>query len=39
MKKPNIQKRHRAYNPMKGFNYANRQARLPSLVCSCCWLR
>ncbi|EGC21093.1 hypothetical protein [Prevotella multiformis] len=27
MKKPNIQKRHRAYNPMKGFNYANRQAR------------
>jgi hypothetical protein len=28
MKKPtNIQKRCRAYNPMKGFNYANRQAR------------
>ena len=27
MEKPNIQKRHRAYNPMKGFNYANRQAR------------
>lgn len=27
MKKPNIQKRHRAYNPMKGLNYANRQAR------------
>lgn len=27
MKKPNIQKRHRAYNPMKGFNYANRQSR------------
>ena len=27
MKKPNIQKRHRAYNPMKGVNYANRQAR------------
>lgn len=27
MKKPNIQKRHRAYNPMKGINYANRQAR------------
>lgn len=27
MKKPNIQKRHRAYNPMKEFNYANRQAR------------
>ena len=27
MKKPNIQKCHRAYNPMKGFNYANRQAR------------
>lgn len=26
MKKPNIQKRHRAYNPMKGLNYANRQA-------------
>ena len=22
-----IQKRHRAYNPLKGFNYANRQAR------------
>ena len=27
MKKPNIQKRYRAYNPMKGFNYANRQSR------------
>lgn len=27
MKKPNIQKRHRAYNPLKGFNYANHQAR------------
>ena len=27
MKKPNIKKRHRAYNPMKGLNYANRQAR------------
>lgn len=27
MKKPNIKKRHRAYNPMKGVNYANRQAR------------
>lgn len=27
MKKTNIQKRCRAYNPAKGFNYANRQAR------------
>lgn len=27
MKKSNIQKRLRAYNPMKGFNYANRQTR------------
>lgn len=27
MKKPNIQKLYRAYNPMKGFNYANRQSR------------
>ena len=27
MKKPNIQKRYRAYNPMKGFNYSNRQSR------------
>ena len=27
MKKPNIQKHFRAYNPMKGYNYANRQAR------------
>lgn len=27
MKKPNIQKHFRAYNPMKGFNYANRQGR------------
>lgn len=27
MKKNNIQKRYRAYNPMKGFNYANRQSR------------
>ena len=27
MKKPNIQKRCRVYNPLKGFNYANRQAR------------
>ncbi len=27
MKKPNIQKKYRAYNPIKGFNYANRQAR------------
>ena len=26
MKKPNIQKKHRAYNPIKGFNYAHRQA-------------
>ena len=27
MKKPNIQKRYRAYNPMKGFNYSNRHSR------------
>ena len=27
MKKSNIQKHYRAYNPLKGFNYANRQAR------------
>lgn len=27
MKKNNIQKRYRAYNPMNGFNYANRQSR------------
>ena len=27
MTKPKIQKRYRAYNPIKGLNYANRQAR------------
>ena len=27
MKKSNIQKHYRVYNPMKGFNYANRQSR------------
>ncbi len=32
MKKPNIQKHCRAYNPMKGVNYANKQARKMFMV-------